>query len=52
MGDKRITQLMNQSITEVFVEQPLASPGPAKNMVAKIVITLIAVEEEQRNVAS
>ena len=29
---KTITELINQLITEVFVEQPLAPPGSAKNI--------------------
>ena len=32
-GRKRLTDLINNSVTEVFVEQPLASPGSAKYMV-------------------
>ena len=28
----RLNQLMNELMTEVYVEQPLASPGSAKNV--------------------
>ena len=31
MRDKRVSELMNQYITDVFVEQPVASPGSVKN---------------------
>ena len=34
-GRKRLTDLINQSVTEVFEEQPLASPGSAKHMVGR-----------------
>ena len=32
LGRKRMNQLVNQSVTEVFVEQPLALPGSAKHL--------------------
>ena len=34
---------MNESVTEVFVEQPLASPGSAKNdtLILKVIVILI-----------
>ena len=31
---------MNQSVTEVFVEQPLALPGSANNMESNAALTL------------
>ena len=32
MFSQRMTEPLNESVTKVFVEQPLAMPGSAKNL--------------------
>ena len=32
VGEKRLTHLLNERITKVFVEQPLALPGSANEL--------------------